>query len=286
MPGFKNAHTHSGMTFLRSYADDLPLNEWLNEQVFPMEAKLTEEDIYHLSKLAIMEYLTGMTFLRSYADDLPLNEWLNEQVFPMEAKLTEEDIYHLSKLAIMEYLTSGITANFDMYLVPDAIAEASKDCGCRTVIAGALNDCTQSPKQLSDWYEKYNHDHELISFQLGFHAEYTTSEKLLKEVALLAQNYQAPVYTHNSETIREVEECKGRTGIGFHAEYTTSEKLLKEVALLAQNYQAPVYTHNSETIREVEECKGRTGTTPTAYLDSLGMFEYSNTEAEDITGYI
>ena len=70
-----------------------------------------------------------MTFLRSYADDLPLNEWLNEQVFPMEAKLTEEDIYHLSKLAIMEYLTSGITANFDMYLVPDAIAEASKDCG-------------------------------------------------------------------------------------------------------------------------------------------------------------
>ena len=37
MPGFKNAHTHSGMTFLRSHADDLPLAEWLNEQVFPFE---------------------------------------------------------------------------------------------------------------------------------------------------------------------------------------------------------------------------------------------------------
>ena len=59
MPGFKNAHTHSAMTFLRSYADDLPLLEWLNEQIFPMEAKLTDEDIYHLSKLAIMEYLTS-----------------------------------------------------------------------------------------------------------------------------------------------------------------------------------------------------------------------------------
>ena len=59
MPGFKNAHTHSAMTFLRSYADDLPLLEWLNEKIFPMEAKLTEEDIYHLSKLAIMEYLTS-----------------------------------------------------------------------------------------------------------------------------------------------------------------------------------------------------------------------------------
>ena len=53
MPGFANAHTHSAMTFLRSYADDLPLQEWLQKQVFPMEAKLTGEDIYDLSKLAI-----------------------------------------------------------------------------------------------------------------------------------------------------------------------------------------------------------------------------------------
>lgn len=59
MPGFKNAHTHSGMTFLRSYADDMPLGEWLNKQVFPREARLTAEDIYHLSKLAILEYLTS-----------------------------------------------------------------------------------------------------------------------------------------------------------------------------------------------------------------------------------
>ena len=59
MPGFKNAHTHSAMTFLRSYADDLPLLDWLNKQVFPMEAELTGDDMYHLSKLAVMEYLTS-----------------------------------------------------------------------------------------------------------------------------------------------------------------------------------------------------------------------------------
>ncbi len=41
MPGFKDAHTHSGMTLLRSYADDMPLQAWLNEQIFPVEAKLT-----------------------------------------------------------------------------------------------------------------------------------------------------------------------------------------------------------------------------------------------------
>lgn len=59
MPGFKNAHAHSAMTFLRSYADDLPLKEWLNRQVFPMEAKLTDERVYFLTKLAILEYLTS-----------------------------------------------------------------------------------------------------------------------------------------------------------------------------------------------------------------------------------
>ena len=55
MPGFKNAHTHSAMTFLRSYTDDVPLDVWLNEKVFPLEAKLTGEDIYDLTKLAILE---------------------------------------------------------------------------------------------------------------------------------------------------------------------------------------------------------------------------------------
>lgn len=56
MPGFKNAHTHSGMTLLRSLADDLPLDEWLQQQVFPVEAKMTPEDIYELTRLAILEY--------------------------------------------------------------------------------------------------------------------------------------------------------------------------------------------------------------------------------------
>ncbi len=59
MPGFVNAHTHSGMTFLRSLADDLQLDQWLNEKVFPIEKKLTEDDIYWFSRLAIREYLTS-----------------------------------------------------------------------------------------------------------------------------------------------------------------------------------------------------------------------------------
>lgn len=59
MPGFKNAHTHTAMTFLRSCADDMPLDRWLNEQVFPREARLTDEMVYVFSVLGIMEYLTS-----------------------------------------------------------------------------------------------------------------------------------------------------------------------------------------------------------------------------------
>ena len=57
--GFKNAHTHTAMTFLRSFADDLPLQSWLFDQVFPREGQLTEDDCYWLNILGIMEYLTS-----------------------------------------------------------------------------------------------------------------------------------------------------------------------------------------------------------------------------------
>lgn len=180
MPGFKNAHTHS-----------------------------------------------AMTFLRSYADDLPLLDWLDKQVFPMEAKLTPDDMYHLSRLAVMEYVTSGITANFDMYMDPASVAKASADCGFRTVLCGAMNNFSQSLKEEEQWYKELNSYHELISF------------------------------------------C-----FGAHAEYTTSMELLQGLAGLARNYKAPVYLHNSETREEVEQCIGRYGKTPTALLDSLGIYDY------------
>lgn len=166
MPGFKNAHTHS-----------------------------------------------GMTFLRSFADDLPLQEWLNDKVFPMEAKLTPEDIFYLSKLAVMEYLTSGITSIFDMYLDTEAMAEACLDTGMRCVLVSGLNNFSSSIEQVEKDYVKYNKRGSLISYQLGFHAEYTCSKELLGRVSSLAHRYRAPVYTHLAETAREVEECRQRYGM-------------------------------------------------------------------------
>lgn len=195
LPGFKNAHTHS-----------------------------------------------AMTCLRSYADDMPLQEWLTCQVFPMEAKLTPEDIYHLSKLAILEYLTSGMTANFDMYITPDTIAQASIDTGFRTVLCGGVSNFLHTVSQIEDWYKKYNGYHELISFQLGFHAEYTTDKAVLMDLAALSKQLKAPVYTHNSETKAEVDACLSRNhltptayfdalglydygGGGYHCVHMTDEDL-------------------------------------------------------------
>lgn len=180
IPGFKNAHTHS-----------------------------------------------AMTFLRSYADDLPLQEWLHRQVFPMEAKLKPEDVYQLTKLAILEYLTSGITMGCDMYFYQEETARAAAESGFRMVLASGLNDFTSSPEKMEEDYLKFRDYHPLISYRMGFHAEYTTGRRLLMEAARLSQKYRTPIYTHNSETLSEVEDCIRRNGM-----------------------------------------------TPTAYMESLGLFEY------------
>lgn len=69
MPGLINTHTHAAMTLLRSYADDLPLMPWLNEKVWPFEDKLTAEDIYWGTALALCEMIRSgtTTMLDMYA---------------------------------------------------------------------------------------------------------------------------------------------------------------------------------------------------------------------------
>lgn len=156
---------------------------------------------------------SAMTFLRSLADDLPLDRWLNEQVFPLEAKLTPDDIYEFTRLAILEYLTSGITAIQDMYLNPDAVGEACLDSGMRVSLVPGLNNFVSSIRQVEEEYGKWNKRSPLANYQLGFHAEYTCSGQLLRELSGLAHHYRAPIYAHVSETSKEVLDCKKRNGM-------------------------------------------------------------------------
>ena len=166
MPGFKNAHTHS-----------------------------------------------GMTFLRSLADDLPLQRWLTEQVFPKEAQLTPDDVYILTKLAIMEYLTSGITMMFDMYFSRDSITAAAIDTGFRAALVGCANDYGGSARETAEEYAKFSRLDPLITYRLGFHAEYTSSEPLMRDLSDLVQQLRQPFYTHLNETAGEVESCVAHSGM-------------------------------------------------------------------------
>ncbi|MFO7941467.1 MAG: amidohydrolase [Bacillota bacterium] len=61
MPGLVNAHGHAGMSLLRGYADDLPLMEWLEERIWPMEEEMTGADIAAGTALAVAEMLLGGT---------------------------------------------------------------------------------------------------------------------------------------------------------------------------------------------------------------------------------
>lgn len=61
MPGLVNAHTHAAMTLMRGYADDLPLMEWLETKIWPLEDKLTGEDIYWGTMLCILEMIKSGT---------------------------------------------------------------------------------------------------------------------------------------------------------------------------------------------------------------------------------
>ncbi len=158
MPGFKNAHAHS-----------------------------------------------AMVFLRGTAEGFELNDWLNKIVFPREAKLKKNDVYHLSKLAYLEYIQSGITANFDMYYNINEIKKASEDIGMRTAIV--LIPRNSSINEIKKDYE-LNHYNGLVTMELGFHADYTMSEKDLRMVSKVAKTLKAPLYTHCAETINEVNNRK------------------------------------------------------------------------------
>ncbi|MCD8115727.1 MAG: amidohydrolase [Oscillospiraceae bacterium] len=155
---------------------------------------------------------SGMTFLRSLADDLPLQDWLTQQIFPQEAKLNAERLGAFTKVAMLEYLANGITACFDMYYYTEEFTRIAAEWGFQVVLCESLS-AGDNWERIYANYEKYNHMSPLISYQLGFHAEYTGSLDMFKYVAQAAHDLKAPVWCHNSETASEVQGCVQRYGV-------------------------------------------------------------------------
>lgn len=108
LPGFINLHNHVSMSLMRSYADDMPLMPWLNDKIWPFEAKLNGEDIYLGAKLGIAEMLLGgtTTFVDMY--------WHSDRVADAVSEMgTVGGVSHL------------VGANYDNF-EPEAIRMAEK----------------------------------------------------------------------------------------------------------------------------------------------------------------
>ena len=106
VPAFYNGHTHAAMSLLRGYADDMELSKWLNEYIWPFEAKLTDRDIEIGSRLAVLEMIKSGTVFFS---DM---YWHREQTM----KVVEEMGIRASiGVTISDVLVSpeGLKANFD-----------------------------------------------------------------------------------------------------------------------------------------------------------------------------
>ena len=106
VPAFYNGHTHAAMSLLRGYADDMELSKWLNEYIWPFEAKLTDKDIEIGSRLAVLEMIKSGTVFFS---DM---YWHREQTM----KVVEEMGIRASiGVTISDVLVSpeGLKANFD-----------------------------------------------------------------------------------------------------------------------------------------------------------------------------
>jgi 5-methylthioadenosine/S-adenosylhomocysteine deaminase len=169
LPGFINAHTHVGMVPFRNFANDLPLEEWLFNKLFPMEDKLTADDIYWASQMGIAEMLrTGTT---CFADMYMFEDTLAEVV-----------------------KTTGIRADLARGLQCfDDDFDIKTD---RRVLESV------------ELFNKYhNAANGRIRVRFGPHAVYTCTPKYLSQTAELAGKLGAGIHIHLSETINENKNC-------------------------------------------------------------------------------
>jgi 5-methylthioadenosine/S-adenosylhomocysteine deaminase len=173
MPGLINCHTHLPMSLFRGYADDLPLENWLRDYIFPMERKcLSPEWVYWGSLLSLAESIRcGTTTL---ADGY----FFEEEV----ARAVEES-------GVRAILGQGILD----FPTPDSPSPEDALSRAETLI------------------QKYQ-GHPLIQPALFPHTVYTCSPPLLQKCFDLAERYQTPMMIHLAETKEEVKEILGRYG--------------------------------------------------------------------------
>ncbi|NLK39573.1 MAG: amidohydrolase [Clostridiales bacterium] len=170
--GLYNAHCHSPMTLFRGYGEDLPLDRWLSERIFPAEELLTDESVRAGSMLAIAEMLKN-------------------------GIVSFTDMYSLCEATAYCVIESGIKANIGRAILsfnPDV--DMSVDARMRELIA------------LADAYHGAADGR--VRIDMAIHAEYTNNAKSVAYVAEYAAKGGYGIQLHLSETEKEHNECIAR----------------------------------------------------------------------------
>ncbi len=174
MPAFYNAHGHSPMSLMRGYGENLPLDKWLNEKIFPFEAKLYADGVYWSTLLTMAE---SMRF----------------------GIVSTTDMYYFIDDIVKAVSKSGMKTN---------VSYAATDFG-----AGVFED-SASFKETNDAIQMYDgFENGRIRVDASVHAEYTNTERSLKSIAEMAASYGVGMHVHVSETENETKGCIERHGM-------------------------------------------------------------------------
>lgn len=174
MPGFVNAHTHVPMTAMRGYGGGHDLHSWLNDYIFPAEAKWDERAIRACADLGLAEMIaSGVTCLC--------------------------DMYMYTPTVAQAIADAGVSGNVGVGAVFFGEKFSEADCA----------DCAKQQALFDRWH---GFDNGRILVDSSLHAEYTSQEGLVEWIADFAKTHGLGVNVHVSETQKEHEECKARHG--------------------------------------------------------------------------
>jgi 5-methylthioadenosine/S-adenosylhomocysteine deaminase len=174
VPGLWNAHTHAAMTLFRGYGDDMPLMEWLEKRIWPVEAKLDADDVYWGTRLACAEMIRTGT----------VGFW---------------DMYWQPGATARAVSDAGLRA-----VIGAPLLDAG-DPGSEARIEQLKGDAERSLEELAGAGER-------ISAALAPHAIYTVSEPSLRWIGERAGELGLPIQIHLSETKGEVDDCLAAHG--------------------------------------------------------------------------
>ena len=154
---------------------------------------------------------SAMTLFRGMGEDLPLKKWLNTCILPAERGLTSHAVYTASMVAIAEMLRAGICSFSDMYFFMPDIARAVHESGIKANLSRSVatkdKDDPQIDEAITFCREYCKRADSRIRTDIAIHAEYSTSDLVVRRLTDAAAELGVGIQLHLSETEEEHLAC-------------------------------------------------------------------------------